>query len=72
MAEYEINPAYFGAVVGRVANRIHGGKFAVDGVEYQLAVNRPPNHLHGGCVGFDKVLKKNMYLPRPNILQLAA
>ena len=56
MSEYERNPAYFGAVIGRVANRVFGGKFTIDGVEYQLALNRSPNHLHGGLIGFDKVI----------------
>jgi aldose 1-epimerase len=47
---------YFGCTVGRVANRIDGGKFRLDGKTYQLAVNNGPNHLHGGVKGFDKVL----------------
>ena len=54
-AEYELNPAYFGAVIGRVANRIHRGLFTLDGIEYQLAQNAAPNHLHGGLHGFSKV-----------------
>ncbi|KDP25982.1 hypothetical protein JCGZ_22712 [Jatropha curcas] len=47
---------YFGAIVGRVANRIKDGKFSLNGVEYTLPINRPPNSLHGGLKGFDKMI----------------
>lgn len=53
---YEKNSPYFGAVIGRYANRIRGGKFSLDGVEYTLATNDGDHHLHGGDVGFDKVV----------------
>lgn len=45
---------YFGATVGRFANRIGFGTFQLEGKRYSLATNLGEHHLHGGNVGFDK------------------
>jgi aldose 1-epimerase len=49
------NDPYFGAVLGRVANRIGGAKFTLNGIQYNLTQNEGSNQLHGGLKGFDKV-----------------
>lgn len=58
LADYLKKPQYFGASVGRFANRIANGRFELDGISYQLTINDGPNSLHGGKVGFDQRLWK--------------
>jgi len=56
LADYLSPQPYFGAIAGRVAGRITGARFTLDGCEHRLAPNDTPNHLHGGTRGFDKYL----------------
>lgn len=53
---YVAKGEYFGSTVGRFANRLAKGRFALDGKAYQTPVNNGENALHGGTAGFDKVL----------------
>jgi aldose 1-epimerase len=61
---------YFGAVVGRVAGRINGASFKLDGKEYSLAKNAAPNHIHGGDKGFNSVIWKTEKLEEHNLVGL--
>jgi aldose 1-epimerase len=54
--DYVKSSPYFGATVGRVANRIDSAKFELEGKKYKLAANDKPHHLHGGVKGWDKVV----------------
>ena len=55
-APYLSQHPYFGALIGRYANRIAGASFTIHGKIYRLSANEGRNHLHGGRIGFDKIL----------------
>jgi aldose 1-epimerase len=63
LAQYLKGHPGFGATIGRVANRIGGARFTIDGREYQVAANNGTNHIHGGRVGFDKKVWGARVLP---------
>jgi aldose 1-epimerase len=52
--DYIERSPYFGALIGRFANRITRGRFSLNGTTYELPVNNGPNSLHDGVDGFDK------------------
>jgi aldose 1-epimerase len=56
LAGYRNGSPYFGSTVGRVANRIRGAKFELEGRAFPLAANDGAHHLHGGARGWDKVV----------------
>ncbi len=68
-AEWLENSNYFGSTVGRFGNRIAGGKFSLDGEDYQLETNNEPGdlpcHLHGGVKGFNRVMWSGQPVQRP-------
>lgn len=55
LSGYLKSTTYFGATIGRCANRIRKGEFKIDGITYNVSTNRDGNHIHGGLKGFDKV-----------------
>lgn len=55
-ADYEDNPNFLGAIVGRVAGRIKGASFELEGKTHLLEANEGSNHIHGGSKGFHQVI----------------
>jgi aldose 1-epimerase len=53
--DYIRHPQFFGSTVGRVANRVAGARFILNGIEYDVPANDGTSSLHGGTQGFDKV-----------------
>ncbi|PSL40092.1 aldose 1-epimerase [Planomicrobium soli] len=54
--DYQQNPNYFGALIGRVAGRIQGASFELSDTVYNLEANEGPNHLHSGSGGFHQIV----------------
>lgn len=68
LQQYLTSHFYFGAIIGRFANRIAKGVFQLDGVKYCLARNEKGlNHLHGGNKGFDKVIWQGESFNEPTL-----
>jgi aldose 1-epimerase len=63
------NP-YFGALIGRYANRLAKGKYTIEGIDYSAALNNNGHSLHGGLKGFDKVVWDAVILPGDSSVQL--
>ncbi|MCB2290559.1 galactose mutarotase [Clostridium sp. CS001] len=56
LEDYLSNDCYFGAIIGRYANRIEDARFLLNEIEYKVGKNSGKHQLHGGFVGFDKVV----------------
>ena len=56
LSDYEQNPNFFGAIVGRVAGRIQDSSFTLNDETYSLESNEGSHHLHGGSGGFHQVV----------------
>lgn len=56
--DYKNDTSYFGATVGRIANRIGGAQFNLNGIHYKIVANEGNNTLHGGSIGFSDVVWK--------------
>jgi aldose 1-epimerase len=54
MDGYTARNPHFGSVLGRLANRLRGAAFELDGRTWQVTTNRPPHSAHGGAVPFDR------------------
>jgi aldose 1-epimerase len=70
LGQYERDTTFVGALVGRFANRIAAGKFAIDGQAQQLTCNDNGNHLHGGTLGVGKRLWRLLESPTETELRL--
>ncbi len=66
LATYAGTHPYVGAIAGRIAGRVTGGRLVVEGRTYQLAQNNGANHLHGGIVGLDKRVWSATRAKRPD------
>jgi aldose 1-epimerase len=75
LEEYLADRSFFGAVVGRFANRLAHGRFTLDGRPIQLALNNHPAgqscHLHGGVVGFHRHLWSGQAVTKPGAAGVA-
>jgi len=70
LAEYLDGKSYFGATVGRYANRIAHAEFGLDGKTYHLPANNGENTLHGGSTGFNSGLWGRVQLKSRNSIRL--